>query len=134
MDKVVLDTSVVVKWFVDESDSDKAQEILEQQKKKKIQIMLPDIVLLELINGLYYGNKYNQANLIKVIETMFQLKIIYKSLNGSLLSIVSLLVIRNKIQSYDAFFIALAEQEKCSLITADYKHHRREISKMIKHL
>lgn len=134
MDKVILDTSVVVKWFVDESDSDKAQDIIRKQKKKEIQIILPDIVLLELINALYYSEKYSQENITKAIEVMSKLKIVYKSLNNSLLLNVSSLVIRNKIQSYDALFIALAEQEKCPLITTDHKHHRKEISKMIRYL
>lgn len=32
---------------------------------------------------------------------------------------------------YDAVFIAAAEIEKIPLLTADYKHHKKEMSKFI---
>lgn len=134
MGTVVIDTSVIVKWFVQESDTAKTQDILKQQKNNKIQIILPDIVLLELVNALYWGKKFEYENIVKALEIMSRIKIIYKKVNDSLLLTSLLLMVKHKIQSYDALFIALAEQEKCPLITVDRKHHRKEISKRIRYL
>jgi predicted nucleic acid-binding protein len=134
MDKVVIDTSVIVKWFVQESDTTKAQNILEQQKNNKIQIILPDVVLLELINALYWGKKIPYRNIVKALKAMSKIRIIYKKAHDSLLLTTLSLMTKHKIQSYDALFIALAEQEKCPLITADYKHHKKRFSKRIKYL
>jgi predicted nucleic acid-binding protein len=134
MDKIIVDTSVLIKWFTDEPGSTDAQKILKQQQNSKIQIILPDIVLLELVNALYWAKKFTYEHILIVLEAMSKIKIIYKGLNNSLLPAASLLMIRYKIQSYDALFIALAEVEKCPLITVDRKHHRKEISKRIRYL
>ena len=125
MDKIIVDTSVLIKWFTDEPGSTDAQKILKQQQNSKIQIILPDIVLLELVNALYWAKKFTYEHILIVLEAMSKIKIIYKGLNNSLLPAASLLMIRYKIQSYDALFIALAEVEKCPLITVDRKHHRK---------
>lgn len=134
MDKAVIDTSVVIKWFVNEPGSIEAQNILKQQQENKIQIVLPEVVLLELVNALYWGKKFQHENIIKVLQAMSKIKIIYRRIDDVQLSTTLLLMTKYKIQSYDSLFIALAEHEKCPLITADRKHHKKKFSKRIKYL
>ena len=52
MDAKIIDTSVIVKWFVDEEDSDKAKIYLEDFKNRKISIIVPNLMFYELGNVL----------------------------------------------------------------------------------
>lgn len=51
----VLDASVIIKWFVVEKDSDKAEKILEQYKAAIIDIIVPDIMIYEVANALRFN-------------------------------------------------------------------------------
>jgi predicted nucleic acid-binding protein len=53
----VIDTSVVVKWFVKEKDSDVALEILEHYRSGNFTIIVPDLLIYEFTNVLRYKNE-----------------------------------------------------------------------------
>lgn len=134
MDKVVVDSSVLVKWFVEEDNSDKAKQLLDNHVEEKITLYVPGIAILELVNALFYRVFFDSDRLSEVAKTFYRLELEIVSISEILVSSVIERMLKNKIASYDALFIALAEQEKCPLITADRKHHRREISKRIRYL
>lgn len=54
-DKVVPDSSVVIKWFSDEDATDKALAIREGYINGKIEIVVPDLLLYEIANALRYN-------------------------------------------------------------------------------
>ncbi len=134
MEKVVVDSSVIVKWFIDEDNSDKAKQLLNDNTKEKITLYVPDIAILEVINALFYQASFDSDRLLEVVKTLYHLEINIVNLSETLSSLVVDKMLKNKIASYDALFIALAEKEKCPLVTADYKHHKRRFSKRIKYL
>lgn len=134
MEKIIIDTSVLVKWFVQEEDSDKAWQLLVDHQHKKIQIILPEIALLELINALYWGADFSEKEILEALKALKDLKIIYKNINFTQLEQTTKLIKKGKIQSYDALFIVLAEEENCFLITVDKKHHKKNLSKRIRYL
>jgi len=51
----VLDASVVLKWFVDEYDSDKAAQLKEEYYSGEREIIVPDLLLFEVANALRYN-------------------------------------------------------------------------------
>lgn len=48
----VLDASVVLKWLVDEADSERALRLREEYSYGKEEIVVPDLVLYEIANSL----------------------------------------------------------------------------------
>jgi len=134
MEKVVIDTSIAVKWFIKESGSDKAVKLLEDYKDKRIKILAPEIICLELANALYFAARFEGKVLKEALRSFYCLNLSLAPLNEPFLQKSSLFTQKFNIGIYDALFIALAEKEKIPLITADKKHHRKEFSKFIKYL
>jgi len=134
MDKVILDTSIIIKWFVQEKDSGQALEIFKEVKKSSLKIVLPKIIILELINALLLGNDYTQEGVRKALDDINDLRPEWVLLDQLLIEDVVKMVSGNKIAAYDAFFIAVAENQKIPLITADKKHHLKKFSKYIQYL
>jgi len=134
MDKVVLDTSVVVKWFVEEKNSKKAQSFLEEYRAGRLKILAPEIVGLELANALFFGAGFKGDVFKEALTAFYSLNLTLIPLDQSLIQSTGEYMEKFKIAIYDALFIAVAEKERAFLITADKKHHRKKYSKMIKHL
>ena len=133
MEKVVVDTSIAVKWFIEEDGSDKAIKILQQHQQGKIILIAPDILLLELINALYY-KKLQQQDINTALKLIYKLELQFISLSLLLITQASKITSRFQIASYVSLFIVVAKELDCFLITADRKHHRKEIYKKIKYL
>jgi predicted nucleic acid-binding protein len=62
MQSLVVDASVVVKWFVDEENSDKAIRIRDKYIDGEISVMAPDIIIFEVLNALYYKRFFLRMN------------------------------------------------------------------------
>jgi len=134
MEKVVLDTSVVVKWFVEEEGSKKAIDFLEKYRRGELKILVPEIISLELANALFFGAGLKGKTLQEAISAFYKLGISFISLDEVLVREASKYSEKFKIATYDALFIVLAEKEKCFLVTADKKHHQKSFSRRIKYL
>lgn len=134
MERVVIDTSVAVKWFVEESGSQKAVKILEDYQEGHIKITAPEIISLELANALYFAARFKGKILKEALSSFYRLGLSLIPLSEPLLQESSLYMQKFNIGIYDALFISLAEKEKISLITADKKHHRKRFSRFIKYL
>ena len=134
MDEVILDTSIVVKWFSDEIDSQAARNLLEKHKKRTIKIIIPEIVALEVVNSLSLGAKFTAAYTNDALEDLYSLEIEMIPLSQKLLQKTLTLVDKYKIAAYDALFLALAQQRQIPLITADRKHHLKEYCPLVQYL
>src|SRR3990167_5250253 len=117
--KVVLDTSVLIKWFIQEDDSNEALKLLEEIKSGTVRLVLPQVVLLELINALFWGNKYAEERILKAISDLNDLHPEIVIFDFQLAKEVVRNVVGFKIATYDALFLALAQQKQIPLITAD---------------
>ena len=52
VDKVVLDASVIAKWFVEEELSEKALKIRDLCVEGKLEIFIPELAFLEVLSAL----------------------------------------------------------------------------------
>lgn len=134
MEKVVIDASVAVKWFIEEENSSIAQNLLQKHREQKIKLVAPDILVLEVLNGLYYSAHFRKEDLLIIAQRLFSFEIEYIALYEKLASDAVKIVTTSGITPYDSLFIALAEKENCPLITADKKHHQKKYSKKIRYL
>lgn len=134
MDQIVVDTSVAVKWFLDEEDSDKALNLLNKIKDRSVLAVFPSIIFLELENAVYFSGSPTVEKLQTAIFDLFNLKQEIIPPDIFLLNKMASLMVQFGLASYDALFLALAENRQIPLITADKKHHQQKFSKFIRYL
>ena len=133
----VLDTSVLVKWFSEasESDMEKALKLRVDHVNKKCLIIIPDLLLFELANALRYQRTLTPFEVRESIESLVDLELEIRSLDIDILYSALKLAFTYEVTLYDAYFLALAEVTKSFLITADYKFYKKvSDSKLVKRL
>src|SRR3989344_5459850 len=66
MEKIVVDSSVVVKWFVEEEKSQKARALLSKHEDELVTLYAPDNIILEVLNGLFFQATLNLVTKEKI--------------------------------------------------------------------
>ena len=130
MKKVVFDSSVIVKWFSDEEDSDKAAQILQEITTNHLTLVIPDVGLAEITNAIRYDKEYTQDECQKIINKLLLLEPIIIATKENIQTAIPLAYHFN-IAIYDALYVAISHDYDLPLITADYKHHTKSMSKNI---
>ena len=119
---VVLDTSVVYKWFTTtEEKRDEAKAFLIRHLDASEPIWVPDLFLYEIVNAWTTKSVLtkDEVNENIVLLQTYALTLIPSSY--SLVMKASQLAKTFAISVYDAMYIALAEENECHIITADEK-------------
>ncbi len=121
----VIDTSVVLQWYnqAGELHPKEAKRVLDDFRSGRIQISIPDILPLELINGLIKGKSLSADEANKILNDLFDMPIKIIDVSLPVLEVAVTLMKQYKLASYDAYFLALAQYEGCKLISDDIKAH-----------
>lgn len=121
--KYVLDSSVAFKWVVREVDSDKADLLRADFLNGIHEFYAPDVYPVEVAHALTRAERQARVTvgqarhlLLDVLTTPPQFHS-YRLLLSRAVDISSAM----RIGVYDCLYVALAEQEKCELVTADDK-------------
>jgi predicted nucleic acid-binding protein len=116
----LLDTSVAVKWFVTEEDSERALNLQQAHLRDDLQLHAPDILLMELANALRYAG-LSEERILQNLETVPALGVEIIPFSIDVLNSAVSLSLEHDIAVYDAYFLALAQTMEIPLITADRK-------------
>jgi predicted nucleic acid-binding protein len=116
---VVLDTSVIIKWFIEERGSKRALIWLKRHIKGTEKILVPSLFFYEIANVLRYKKELPLNEIWKVIEYLFRLNLKVEEANPELIMRAVLLAREKEISVYDAVFVALANFYHISFYTAD---------------
>ncbi|MBI3037267.1 type II toxin-antitoxin system VapC family toxin [Candidatus Woesearchaeota archaeon] len=125
MELLVLDTSVVLKWFNEESHSETALKVRDNFYKGLCGIVVPDLLLYEFSNALRYNPNYTPEDVNKAVESLFELQIDIVVPTIEILKDSANLAMNCDISVYDAVFAALAKSLGAVFVTADEKLHSR---------
>ena len=120
MKTVVLDASIIIKWFQKEREENllEAEDLLQKHKLEIISIHVPSLLMYELYNNLVRKNK----TLIEpILEFLTTTQLTEKPLNNVSILSSAMLAQKYLISFYDASYISLAKELNCDLITADNK-------------
>lgn len=116
---VVLDTSIVFKWFdTTEYGADIAGELLDAHGRDDIAIVVPAHLPMEIVNAFACRGGTLERTL-EVIEDLAAADVLVAPIDDSLLSDAARIAATERIALYDAAFIALAARLDCELVTAD---------------
>jgi len=121
---VVVDTSIAIKWVLHESDTPTAEALLEEWNSKQIKIFAPSLLIYEVTNALYQKARRGEINLERVKEALSAMTFMgitfELSANFALSTQAAELASRFSLPAtYDAHYLALAENRGCELWTAD---------------
>ena len=126
MDKVVVDTSVMVKWLTTENENyvEQGDLILQDAKTGKINILAPELSKYELGNAIL-NKKMALPLALDALGTASTMPITFVSETRELSFTTYQIAESAGITYYDASFMALAKQEKATLVTDNPKHQRK---------
>ena len=122
--RVVVDTSLAIKWIVYEADSPLAQTLLIGWATKNYFLMAPDLLIYEITNSLYKKVRKEEITYeapIHALNTLMETSLYFEAIADEKLSLRALDFARafKLPATYDAHYLALAEREQCEFWTAD---------------
>jgi predicted nucleic acid-binding protein len=121
MDRIVVDSSVVVKWFVVEPYSPEAHRILDDYKAKTLTLFAPDLLNAEVGNVIWKKQRFQGLaveDAHQIIAEFRKLKFAWVS-SAALLDQAYRLAVAHQRTVYDALYMALSVREQCPYVTAD---------------
>lgn len=123
MDNIVVDSSVVIKWFVVEPFSTEAHRILDGYQAGVFTLHAPDLIHAEFGNIVWKKQRFQGLSAVdaqQIIDTFRQLAFVATP-TVDLLDEAYRLAVAHERTVYDALYIALSVREQCLYVTADEK-------------
>jgi predicted nucleic acid-binding protein len=119
MTTVVVDSSIVIKWFVPETDRQLARVLHDRMVDSGWRLFAPNMLLVEVAN-LLWKNRYRHSeeealSLIHAVESSGIEFVATESLVAGAHRVARL---HNR-SVYDTLYIALAHEHNCDYVTAD---------------
>lgn len=124
MKQVVLDASVVLKWYLpDEEFADKALSYLQQIVNNQIEIICPSLLPYEVLNGLLIAQRMRRIEPEVTITAMEGFLEVGLSLEDTFQNYEDILSFSQLYQrtTYDAAYLSLAKRRNIDLITGDIR-------------
>lgn len=119
---VVVDASVIFKWFIkEEPDFEIAFKLFQDHISKKEVIIVPSILFYEIANALVTKSQINQREIDVYLNKLEQSQIQIVEFDFNQIKQTAKLAKQYKVAVYDAAYAVLARNKKCKLITADKK-------------
>ena len=118
---VVLDSSVIVKWFTKEEGSLLALELLDSFTDGSLAILASELTFYEVSNALRYKPDFSSEEINRCVSHLLGLQFEIKKFDNTLLRETSRIAFDGGVTFYDAVPVAIAKIEKAHCITADRK-------------
>jgi predicted nucleic acid-binding protein len=120
MMRLVLDTSVVLKWIRQEEIlAEQALNILHSYLEGRSRVIVPTLLVYEVANVLRHKNELTTAHLETAIQSLFDLGLEWVVASSDTIQRSVNLARAYETSVYDAVFAALAESAGATLVTAD---------------
>jgi len=117
----VLDASVVLKWFVEEEGSHKAEALLDEHVRGAARVVVPDLLVYEAANALRFSGGFEAREAEKIIDALWALDLYIVAPQPDVMRSALALSFFRGISVYDSVYVALAKELGLPLITADKK-------------
>ena len=124
-DKIVVDASVALKWqFKDEQETDAAMRLLSDFIGGEIELLSPTLFAYEVANAVYIAvsrERIPEMDGMDAIKDLLALGIKLISFDEALVEKAFKLSRNHNRSVYDCSYLALADEKRCLLYTADQR-------------
>ncbi|MBB6306529.1 type II toxin-antitoxin system VapC family toxin [Xanthobacter tagetidis] len=122
-DRFVIDASVVVKWFIEEEGSERAEQLLDA----RVDLYAPRILLGEVANALWKSVRRGEVPMPLAEEALRRLPRTIRFLfdTDDILTDVLQMAVALDHPIYDCLYVAGARRRELSLVTADARLIRK---------
>ena len=121
MEKLSLDSSVIVKWFSQEEDTEKALRIRDAFVRGDVELFISSLAFYEVTNALRYKPDFDEHKLKRAVDSLFMLHLNVVEVNSDLLKRSAEIAYDGNVTIYDAVPVAIAELIDGVCVTADEK-------------
>lgn len=120
---LIVDASVAVKWFANESDSEAALALFDSREV----LAAPELIFVEVANTLWQKCRRGHMPVADAVLSMRRLArgLVRQYPMAPLADHAFALARELDHSAYDCFYFALAEREGATLVTADKQFRRR---------
>ncbi len=122
---LILDASVVIKWFKDETHKEYALKIRENFYLGINEIAVPDLLLYEISNSMRYDSKFDEDSIKQSLESIISMDIDITIPTEELINDAVDTAYKYNITVYDAIYVSLAKLMNAIFITADEKLYEK---------
>jgi len=119
--KVVLDASVVVKWYNKEDYSGDALQVRDDYISGKVDLVEPYLLVYEVGNALRYNREFGQSDVESATRNLLNMQMDLREINAEELPTIVGLAYNYGITFYDSTYIAISDHEDMQFFTADDK-------------
>lgn len=129
-EQVVVDSSVVVKWFSgSEPGSDLAVHLRDEHIKGLRKLWASDLLFHEVANALRYKPEYNLERLREAVRALYEIHLNVRSTDEKILERAVEIAVDGEVTVYDAVPVAIAELKETVCITADDKTQYKKLKR-----
>jgi predicted nucleic acid-binding protein len=120
---LVIDASVVIKAYVPEILSDKAEEVMSRLADGELVLLAPDLLYPETGNILWKKRRLHELTLAEVDEIVNAISALPIKIEASrpVMPLAVTIAMHSGITVYDAMYVAVARIYETRMITADKK-------------
>jgi predicted nucleic acid-binding protein len=115
---IVVDASVLVKWFLRESYSDESLELRKQHIGQEKRIVVPALARFEVLNALKQGG-LGTHELLRVARDLEDYQFVEVPLGGSYGDLTVQIAFDYGINIYDSSYVSLGKARQLRVVTAD---------------
>lgn len=117
MADLVVDTSVVVKWYIPEQHHEQARALRDDFLNGTHDLYAPALMPFEAVDALHYSGHYDGDRLVEAADSLgkYGIELVSFQSVGALAEITTTL----DITAYDAAYVALAVDQDATAYTAD---------------
>lgn len=119
LEKVVLDASVIAKWYLKEKYSEEALNLRDNYVSGRITIAVPALLEYEVLNTLKYSGAYSEQELTDIARSLNKYGFEWYRLKNKLKEETIKIATKYNITIYDASYLALSTLIKATFFTAD---------------
>jgi predicted nucleic acid-binding protein len=118
-DEYVVDSSIVTKWFLVETNSDQAIKVRNEFATGRLRLTVPTLLFYEVTNALRFSGVFKETDLTLAAKSLSKYRFGIWRPRGKLLELSARMSIRENVTVYDACYVALAKRLKTKLVTED---------------
>lgn len=120
---LIVDSGVVVKWFVPESDSAIARLIYSDYHDGSFELLAPNLISVEFGNIIWKKHAFQGLTLSRAqlaIDAFKKVEFTFSSAEN-LFDDAFQIAVKHRRSFYDSLYLALSVRENCQFVTADEK-------------